>query len=271
MVLSRRRLLEERGTVRAFATNQRRSEREVAVVQARECHAAPTSGTPGPATAVGPDGRQQLWLTPDGLPDEEVAAVTKLATTVEPPSVTGGPVIVALLYSVGSEAGPHPGIEMPRSWTAIASAHEQGLTVDEIVLELWGDADASAAFATPLSDLITALVQGGGASAFQAFDEALLEAPLGVAISASTMPPGTHVVSADDHVTMPFVGSHGGPKLSRDGPEDQGGGRGADMQRSFGALGSANTRRDRAAAARRRHAEALVGVLEIELGGTLRR
>jgi len=180
-------------------------------------HRAYASGTASGArtliAAVGPNGRQQVWLTPDGLPDEEVAAVARLATTVEPPAVTGGPVVVALLYSVGSETGPHPGIVMPRSWTEIASGHAQGLTVDEIVLELWGESRASDAPATPLSDLITAVVHGGGDGAYVAFKAALLDAPMGVVLSKSTLPAGTHVVSASDQVTMPLVMTPDGRRM----------------------------------------------------------
>src|SRR5262245_10718466 len=77
-----------------------------AIQVALTAHYAP-SLVSGPRTlilAIGPDGRAQFWLASAAdLPFDERHAVEGISAQLKPPAVVHGPVILALVYSVGAD------------------------------------------------------------------------------------------------------------------------------------------------------------------------
>jgi hypothetical protein len=87
---------------------------------------------------IGPDGPINFWLAAEkeALPLDEQAEVRALAAEVPAPLVNDGPVVLALVYSIGNDAPPEAQLTLPDAWRAVSQGSEQPLSVEEIVLRL---------------------------------------------------------------------------------------------------------------------------------------
>jgi len=87
---------------------------------------------------VGPDGPIDFWLAAEKQtpPLNEQAEVRALAAEVPAPVVVGGPVLLAMVFSVGAGAPPEAQLTMPDAWRALAQNANEELSVEDIVLRL---------------------------------------------------------------------------------------------------------------------------------------
>src|SRR5262245_41000148 len=116
-----------------------------AIQAALNAHYSP-GVTNGPRTltlAIGPGGRAQFWLASAAtLPSDEHRAVEGISAQLPTPAVEHGPVILALVYSVGATPLAQHQLSIPTEWKAIAMGTGP-LSVDEIVAKLWSVAPSS--------------------------------------------------------------------------------------------------------------------------------
>jgi hypothetical protein len=96
------------------------------------------SGCRSLTLAIGPDGPIDFWLTAEKeqLPVEEQGQVRALVAETTAPIVTDGPVVVALVFSIGHDAPAEAQLTMPDAWRAVAQAAGKPLSIEEIVLQL---------------------------------------------------------------------------------------------------------------------------------------
>jgi hypothetical protein len=89
--------------------------------------------------AIGPQRRLQLWLSTDeGVPaDAEHDHVQSLANRLTAPEVQGGPIALALVFTIGSEPPPESALAIPDEWRSIAQASDTALSIDQILLRVW--------------------------------------------------------------------------------------------------------------------------------------
>lgn len=87
---------------------------------------------------IGPDGPINFWLAAEkeALPLDEQAEVRALAAEVPAPQVNDGPVVLAMVFSIGDSAPPEAQLTLPDAWRAVAQSSQQPLSVEEIVLRL---------------------------------------------------------------------------------------------------------------------------------------
>jgi len=87
---------------------------------------------------IGPDGPINFWLAAEkeALPLDEQAEVRAIAAEVPAPRVDDGPVVLALVYSVGRDAPPEAQLTLPDAWRAVTQASSEPLSVEQIVLRL---------------------------------------------------------------------------------------------------------------------------------------
>lgn len=87
---------------------------------------------------IGPDGPINFWLAAEKetLPLDEQAEVRALAAEVPAPLVNDGPVVLALVYSVGRDAPPEAQLTLPDAWRAVTDASAEPLSVEQIVRRL---------------------------------------------------------------------------------------------------------------------------------------
>jgi hypothetical protein len=99
---------------------------------------AATLGCRSLTLAVGPNGPIDFWLAAEQTqpPVAEQAAIRELAAQVPCPSVTGGPIALTMVFSVGGEAPATAELAMPEAWRPIVETAGKPLSVDEILLRL---------------------------------------------------------------------------------------------------------------------------------------
>lgn len=86
---------------------------------------------------IGPDGPINFWLAAEKevLPLDEQAEVRALAAEVPAPLVNDGPVVLAMVFSIG-DAPPEAQLTLPDAWRAVTQGTAEPLSVEEIVLRL---------------------------------------------------------------------------------------------------------------------------------------
>lgn len=90
---------------------------------------------------IGPDDRAQFWLAAPGrLSSDEYTSIQEISARVQAPQVVGGPILFALLYSVGAAPVLQDRLTLPTEWTAVAQRRGGPLDVDAIVNDLWAGA-----------------------------------------------------------------------------------------------------------------------------------
>jgi len=101
----------------------------------------PQSGARTLSIALGPDQRMQLWLAADegGVSTDEEIQLRELSTRVNVPEVQGGPLALALVFSLGAEPPPEAQLTLPDEWRAIVQASDTSLNVEQIITRLWAD------------------------------------------------------------------------------------------------------------------------------------
>ncbi len=89
--------------------------------------------------ALAPNGQFELWLSSedDAASTDEQARVKNLATRLSAPPVVGGPVALALVFSVGSESPAEAQLTLPDEWRAVIQASDEPLNVEQIITRLW--------------------------------------------------------------------------------------------------------------------------------------
>jgi hypothetical protein len=93
--------------------------------------------------ALGPGRGIDVWLSTDeGTPSaNELRYVRELPGRVTAPEVKEGPVALAMVFSIGPEPPPEAELCLPDAWRAIIRASDTPLSVDQILLRLWSNAD----------------------------------------------------------------------------------------------------------------------------------
>jgi hypothetical protein len=91
--------------------------------------------------ALGPRGRLGLWLSAgdDAVLADEESHVNELRHRLEVPVVIDGPVALALVYRVGTEAPPEAQLTLPEEWLEIVKASDTQLTPEQILTRLWSN------------------------------------------------------------------------------------------------------------------------------------
>lgn len=97
------------------------------------------SGSRSLCVALAPAGNVELWLARDDEPiaPEESAEVRNLAIGLEPPTVLDGPVALALVFAIGTEAPAEAQLTLPEEWHEILRASDSSLSVEQILTRLW--------------------------------------------------------------------------------------------------------------------------------------
>lgn len=90
--------------------------------------------------AVGPRAKCQFWLSGAALLSGEQAAVEALAHETTPPEVQIGPVVLALVYTVGGQSSVVEELTTPPQWQTVIQEAGRSLTIDDVIEVLWGDA-----------------------------------------------------------------------------------------------------------------------------------
>ena len=88
--------------------------------------------------ALGPDRRLQLWLATDEgttSPDEQ-NQLRELATRLVPPEVQVGPIVLALVFSIGNEPPPEAQLALPDEWRVVLQTSDTTLSVEQIISRL---------------------------------------------------------------------------------------------------------------------------------------
>jgi hypothetical protein len=102
-----------------------------------------TSEDSGPRSlivALGPGGRAQFWLGASGpASTNERASVRQLSAAIVPPVVQEGPVVLALVYSIGATPTPQQSLTLPTEWQEVVQRNGAPLPVDTIVERLWAE------------------------------------------------------------------------------------------------------------------------------------
>ena len=92
--------------------------------------------------ALGPERRMQLWLAADeqAIASDEQRELRELSQRVSVPEVQGGPVALALVFSLGAEPPPEAELTLPDEWRAIMQASDTAISVEQIITRLWAGA-----------------------------------------------------------------------------------------------------------------------------------
>jgi hypothetical protein len=101
------------------------------------------SGARTLSIALGPERRMQLWLAADegSVSADEQGQLRELSARVNVPEVQGGPVALALVFSIGAEPPPEAQLTLPDEWRAIVQASDTTLGVEQIITRLCASAD----------------------------------------------------------------------------------------------------------------------------------
>jgi len=101
------------------------------------------SGARTLSIALGPERRMQLWLAADegGVSTDEQHQLRELSTRVTVPEVHGGPVALALVFSLGTEPPPEAQLTLPDEWRQIMQASDTAIGVEQIITRLWASAN----------------------------------------------------------------------------------------------------------------------------------
>jgi hypothetical protein len=101
------------------------------------------SGARTLSIALGPERRMQLWLAAEenGILTDEQIQLRELSTRVSVPEVQGGPVALALVFSLGAEPPPEAQLTLPDEWRAIMQASDTTISVEQIITRLWSSAN----------------------------------------------------------------------------------------------------------------------------------
>jgi hypothetical protein len=91
------------------------------------------------SVAIAPQGRIQLWLATDESTStsEEEARIRELSLRVEAPEVHDGPVALALVFAIGSEAPAEAQLTLPEEWQRIVQASDTVIDVEQLLTRLW--------------------------------------------------------------------------------------------------------------------------------------
>ena len=97
------------------------------------------SGARTLSIAIGPERRMQLWLAADegAVSSDEQIQLRELSTRVSVPVVQGGPIALALVFSLGTEPPPEAQLTLPDEWRAIIQASDTSIGVEQIITRLW--------------------------------------------------------------------------------------------------------------------------------------
>jgi len=97
------------------------------------------SGARTLSIAIGPDRRMQLWLAADegAVSSDEQIQLRELSTRVSVPEVQGGPIALAVVFSLGTEPPPEAQLTLPDEWRAIIQASDTSIGVEQIITRLW--------------------------------------------------------------------------------------------------------------------------------------
>jgi len=97
------------------------------------------SGARTLSIALGPERRMQLWLAADegGISNDEQIQLRELSTRVTVPDVQGGPIALAVVFSLGTEPPPEAQLTLPDEWRAIIQASDTTIGVEQIITRLW--------------------------------------------------------------------------------------------------------------------------------------
>jgi hypothetical protein len=89
--------------------------------------------------ALAPNRRLELWLATDDETaiTEEEARLRELAQGVDAPDVVDGPVALALVFAVGTEAPAEAQLTLPEPWRRIVQASDTVINVEQILTRLW--------------------------------------------------------------------------------------------------------------------------------------
>ena len=100
------------------------------------------SGARTLSIALGPEHRMQLWLAADedGISTDEQIQLRELSTQVSVPEVQGGPIALALVFSLGAEPPPEAQLTLPDEWRGIMQASDTTINVEQIITRLWASA-----------------------------------------------------------------------------------------------------------------------------------
>jgi hypothetical protein len=110
-----------------------------------EAYAATTE--PGSRTlsiAIAPKRQMQLWLATeedDAATEDEQARIRELSLSVDAPEVRDGPVALALVFAIGTEAPAEAQLTLPDEWRRIVQASDTVINVEQILTRLWTNAN----------------------------------------------------------------------------------------------------------------------------------
>jgi hypothetical protein len=103
----------------------------------------PASGARTLSIALGPQSRMQLWLAAEeeAISNDEQLQLRELSTQVSVPEVQGGPIALALVFSLGVDAPPEAQLTLPDEWRGIMQASDTTISVEQIITRLWASAN----------------------------------------------------------------------------------------------------------------------------------
>jgi hypothetical protein len=101
------------------------------------------SGARTLSIALGPERRMQLWLAADegGVSTDEQFQLRELSTRLTVPEVQGGPLALAVVFSLGAEPPPEAQLTLPDEWRAIVQASDTNIGIEQIITRLWASAN----------------------------------------------------------------------------------------------------------------------------------